>query len=110
MPVKGTHDTASAARGRTFLLFSARWRLLRARCSRLCSNRPRALHPRRKPRPAKKAPAKAGAASERRKAKASSPSYSVGVSMVSTARQRHSARAAQRQQLGRVHDALSGKV
>ena len=101
-------------RGRTFLLFSAAVALVASSMLAAAQQPPAGAAPASQAAaPAKKAPAKAGAASEPpAKAKASSPSYSVGVSMGEQLRASGiPPELLNAQQLAQgVHDALSGKV
>jgi len=101
-------------RGRTFLLFSVAVALVAGSMLAAAQQPPAGAAPASQAAaPAKKAPAKAGAASEPpAKAKASSPSYSVGVSMGEQLRASGiPPELLNAQQLAQgVHDALSGKV
>jgi len=101
-------------RGRTFLLLSAAVVLVAGSMLAAAQQPPAGAAPASQTAaPAKKAPAKAGAANEATaKAKTSSPSYSVGVSMGEQLRASGiSPELLNAQQLAQgVHDALSGKV
>ncbi|HUE48659.1 MAG TPA: FKBP-type peptidyl-prolyl cis-trans isomerase [Steroidobacteraceae bacterium] len=101
-------------RGRTFLLLSAAVVLVAGSMLVAAQQPPAGAAPASQTAaPAKKAPAKAGAANEATaKAKTSSPSYSVGVSMGEQLRASGiSPELLNAQQLAQgVHDALSGKV